>query len=161
MTKKDQLVNILRQNARMSNEQLAAMLDISAAEVAEIIKELEESGMIIGYTAIINEEEYDRNSVSAFIEFRVSPEVNCGYDDVAAVIAQYPEVAAVYLMSGGYDLAVTVKGTNLRDVALFVSDRLAPLNGVLSTTTHFILRRYKEKDKMFIKNTDERTLVSP
>lgn len=161
MTKKEQLVNILRQNARLSNEQLAVMLNISEAEVDALIKELESSGMIIGYTAIINEEEFDKNSVSAFIEVRVSPEVNCGYDDVAAVIAQYREVSSVYLMSGGYDLAVTIKGTNLRDVAMFVSDRLAPLNGVLSTTTHFILHRYKEKDKMFLKDTDERRMVSP
>ena len=102
-----------------------------------------------------------RNSVCAFIEVRVSPEIQCGYDDVAAVIAQYDEVSSVYLMSGGYDLAVTIKGTNLRDVAMFVTDRLAPLGGVLSTTTHFILHRYKEKDKMFLKNTDERSLVSP
>ncbi len=137
------------------------MLDTSADDVAAMIAELEKSGMIIGYTAIINEEEFDRNSVCAFIEVRVSPEIQCGYDDVAAVIAQYDEVSSVYLMSGGYDLAVTIKGTNLRDVAMFVTDRLAPLGGVLSTTTHFILHRYKEKDKMFLKNTDERSLVSP
>ena len=160
MTKKEKLVDLLRQDARLSNEQLAAMLDTSADDVAAMIAELEKSGMIIGYTAIINEEEFDRNPVCAFIEVRVSPEIQCGYDDVAAVIAQYDEVSSVYLMSGGYDLAVTIKGTNLRDVAMFVTDRLAPLGGVLSTTTHFILHRYKEKDK-FLKNTDERSLVSP
>ena len=161
MTKREKLVDLLRQDARLSNEQLAAMLDTSADDVAAMIAELEKCGMIIGYTAIINEEEFDRNSVCAFIEVRVSPEIQCGYDDVAAVIAQYDEVSSVYLMSGGYDLAVTIKGTNLRDVAMFVTDRLAPLGGVLSTTTHFILHRYKEKDKMFLKNTDERSLVSP
>ena len=161
MNKKEQLVNILRQDARLANKQIAAMMSISEQEVAELISELEESGLIIGYTAIINEEEFDRNSVTAYIEVRVSPEVNCGYDDVAAVIAQYPEVSSVYLMSGGYDLAVTIKGTNLRDVAMFVTDRLAPLDGVLSTTTHFILHRYKEKNKMFLRDTDERGLVSP
>ena len=161
MNKKEQLVNILRQDARLANKQIATMMNISEQEVAELISELEESGLIIGYTAIINEEEFDKNSVTAYIEVRVSPEVNCGYDDVAAVIAQYPEVSSVYLMSGGYDLAVTIKGTNLRDVAMFVTDRLAPLDGVLSTTTHFILHRYKEKDKMFLRDTDERGLVSP
>ncbi len=161
MTKKEQLVELLRQDARLSNEKLAVMLGVTEAEVASMIDELEAAGMIIGYTAIINEEEFDKNSVSAFIEVRVSPEVKCGYDDVAAVIAQYKEVNSVYLMSGGYDLAVTIKGTNLRDIAFFVSDKLAPLSGVLSTTTHFILHRYKEKDKMFIKDSDERSLVSP
>lgn len=161
MTKKEQLVNILRQDARISNHRIAIMLGISEQEVEAMIAELEESKMIIGYSAIINEEEFDKNSVSAFIELRVSPQVNCGYDDVAAVIADYSEVSSVYLMSGGYDLAVIMKGDNLRDIAMFVSDRLAPLNGVLSTTTHFILHRYKEKDKLFIKSTDERGLVSP
>lgn len=161
MTKKEQLVNILRQDARISNEQLATMTGSTVEEVTQLLKELENSGMIIGYTAIINEEEFDSNAVCALIEVKVSPEVNCGYDDIAAIIAQYREVTSVYLMSGGYDLAVTIKGTNLRDVAMFVTDRLAPLNGVLSATTHFILHRYKEKDKMFLKNTDERSLVSP
>ena len=94
MTKKEKLVDLLRQDARLSNEQLAAMLDTSADDVAAMIAELEKSGMIIGYTAIINEEEFDRNSVCAFIEVRVSPEIQCGYDDVAAVIAQYDEVSA-------------------------------------------------------------------
>ena len=161
MTKKEPLVNLLRQDAKLTNDQLAAMLDTTANDVAAMTEELEKSGMIIGYTAIINEEEFDKNSVCAFIEVRVSPETECGYDDIAAIIAQYDEVSSVYLMSGGYDLAVTVKGTNLRDVAMFVTDRLAPLAGVLSTTTHFILHRYKEKDKMFLKNADERSLVSP
>lgn len=161
MKKKEQLVNLLRKNARLTNEQLAAILESTSDAVAEMIDELEESGMIMGYSAIINEEQFDKNSVTAFIEVRVSPKVSFGYDDVAEMLTQYKEVSDVYLMSGGYDLAVTIKGTNLRDVALFVSDRLAPLEGILSTTTHFILRRYKEKDKMFLKQTDERSLVSP
>ena len=161
MNKKEQLVSILRQNARLTNVQISAMLGISEEETDAMIKELVDSGIIIGYSAIINEEEFDKNSVSALIEVRVSPAVNCGYDDIAAVIAQYPEVTSVYLMSGGYDLAVTVKGTNLREVATFVSDKLAPLDGVLSATTHFILHRYKEMDKLFITDTDERSLVSP
>ena len=155
------LVKLLRENARLSNDELAVMLGITEKEVAEKIAQLEKDGTIIGYSAIINEEEFDKNAVSAFIEVRVSPAVNCGYDDIAAEIAQYKEVSSVYLMSGGYDLAVTVKGSNLREVATFVSDRLAPLDGVLSATTHFILHRYKEKDKLFVSETDERSLVSP
>lgn len=156
------LVNLLRQNARLTNEQLATMLNITAAEVASQIKELEENGTIIGYSAIINEEEFDKNCVTAFIELRVSPQVECGYDDVAQIIAQYKEVDSVQLMSGSFDLAVTIRGTNLREIALFVSDRLATLDGVLSTTTHFILQRYKEKGIHFRpESTDERSLVSP
>ena len=139
------LVDLLRENARLTNKELAVMLGKTPEEVAEEIAKLENEGMIIGYSAIINEEEYDRNCVTAFIELKVSPQAACGYDDIAAMIAQYREVDSVYLMSGSFDLSVTIRGTNLREVATFVSDRLAPIDGVLSTTTHFILRRYKEK----------------
>lgn len=157
-----QLVDLLRQNARLTNAQLATMLGISEQEVAAKIKTLESNGTIIGYSAIINEEEFDKNCVTAFIELKVSPQVDCGYDDIAQIIAQHKEVDSVQLMSGSFDLAVTIRGTNLREIALFVSDRLATLDGVLSTTTHFILQRYKEKG-IFFKNDDidERGLVSP
>lgn len=156
------LVDLLRENARLSNEQLAAILGISPETVAAQIKKLEEDGMIIGYSAIVNEEKYDKNAVTALIELRVSPQVECGYDDVAKAIAQYEEVDTVQLMSGGFDLAVIVRGKSLRDVALFVSERLATLDGVLSTATHFILQRYKEKGVNFSgEDADERSLVSP
>ena len=156
------LVDLLRENARLSNEQLAAILDTTPEEVAKQIKQLEEEGMIIGYSAILNEEKLDSNAVTAFIELRVSPQVECGYDDIARIIAQYDEVDTVQLMSGSFDLAVTIRGTKLRDVALFVSDRLATLDGVLSTTTHFLLQRYKEKGINFAgEDADERSLVSP
>jgi len=156
------LVKLLRENARLSNSELSVMLGISEKEVAEKIAQLENDGTIIGYSAIINEEEFDKNCVTAFIELKVSPQVQCGYDDIAAMIAQHPEVDNVYLMSGSFDLSVTVRGTNLREVALFVSDRLAPIDGVQATTTHFILRRYKEKGVHFANTyADERSLISP
>ncbi len=156
------LVDLLRENARLSDEQLGAILGISPQMVAAQIRKLEEDGMIIGYSAIINEEKYDKNAVTALIELRVSPQVECGYDDVARIIAQYDEVDTVQLMSGGFDLAVIIRGKSLRDIALFVSDRLATLDGVLSTTTHFILQRYKEKGVNFSgEEADERSLVSP
>lgn len=156
------LVDLLRKNARLSDKQMALALNISEREVKEQIKQLEDDGMIIGYSAIINEEKLDTNSVTAFIELKVSPENEFGYDDIAKEIAQYDEVDSVQLMSGSFDLAVTLRGTNLREVALFVSERLAPLNGVLSTTTHFVLQRYKEKGVNFAGDSaDERSLVSP
>lgn len=156
------LVDLLRENARMSNDQLAAILGTTPQAVAEEIRKLEEDGMIIGYSAIINEEKYDKNAVTALIELRVSPQAECGYDDVAKAIAQYEEVDTVQLMSGGFDLAVTIRGKRLRDIAMFVSERLATLDGVLSTTTHFILQRYKEKGVNFSgDDADERSLVSP
>ena len=116
----------------------------------------------IGHSAIMNEEQLDKNAVTAFIEVKVSPQVECGYDDIARAIARYDEVDTVQLMSGSFDLSVTLRGNNLREVALFVNERLATLDGVLSTTTHFILQRYKEKGVNFAADeADERSLVSP
>lgn len=158
----EKLVSLLRKNARLTNEQLATMLGESTESIAAKIRKLEDDGMIISYAAIINEEEFDKNCVTAFIELKVSPQVECGYDDIGSIISSYPEVDSVYLMSGSFDIAVTIRGTNLREIALFVSDRLATLHGVLSTTTHFILQRYKEKGVEFKReNIDERGLVSP
>ena len=136
------LVDLLRENARLTNNDLAVMLGKTPEEIEKEIAELENEGLIIGYSAIIDEERYNKNCVTAFIELKVSPQAERGYDDIAIMLSQYKEVDSVYLMSGSFDLSVTIRGTNLREVALFVSDRLAPIDGVLSTTTHFILRRY-------------------
>lgn len=156
------LVDLLRENARLSDEQLANILGTTPEEVAKQIKQLEEDGIIIGYSAILNEEKLDSNAVTAFIEVKVSPQVECGFDDIAKIIAQYDEVDTVQLMSGGFDLGVTIKGATLKDVAMFVSDRLSTLDGVLSTATHFLLQRYKEKGINFAaEEADERSLVSP
>ena len=156
------LVELLRQNARLTNKELAVMLGKTPEEVEQEIMRLENDGMIIGYSAVINEEQVDKNSVTAFIEIKVTPQEGCGYNEIATMLAQYKEVDSVYLMSGSFDLSVTIRGTNLREVALFVSDKLAPIDGVISTTTHFILRRYKEKGIEFILNEeDERSMVSP
>ena len=156
------LVDLLRENARLTNNDLAVMLGKTSEEIEKEITELENEGLIIGYSAIIDEERYNKNCVTAFIELKVSPQAERGYDDIAIMLSQYKEVDSVYLMSGSFDLSVTIRGTNLREVALFVSDRLAPIDGVLSTTTHFILRRYKEKGVEFVhEDDDERSLVSP
>lgn len=156
------LVDLLRENARLTNNDLAVMLGKTPEEIEKEITELENEGLIIGYSAIIDEERYNKNCVTAFIELKVSPQAERGYDDIAIMLSQYKEVDSVYLMSGSFDLSVTIRGTNLREVALFVSDRLAPIDGVLSTTTHFILRRYKEKGVEFVhEDDDERSLVSP
>lgn len=158
----NKLVELLRKNARLTNEELAVMLGKTPEEIEKEISELENEGMVIGYSAVINEEEVDRNSVTAFIEIKVSPQAEHGYDEIATMLAQYKEVDSVYLMSGSFDLSVTIRGTNLREVALFVSDKLAPIDGVLSTTTHFILRRFKEKGIEFpLIEDDERKMVGP
>lgn len=158
----NKLLDLLRQNARLSNSELAVMLSSSEAEVAGELKRLEESGIIMGYSAIINEEKVDENGVTAIIELKITPIKDRGFDDLAHTIMGYEEVDSVFLLSGANDLSVTISGASLRNVALFVSERLAVLDGVLSTTTHFILRRYKEKGHVFNEdNFDDRGLVSP
>ncbi len=158
----NKLVELLRKNARLTNDELAVMLGKTPAEIEKEITDLENQGLVIGYSAVINEEEADRNCVTAFIEIKVTPLAEHGYNEIATMLAQYKEVDSVYLMSGSFDLSVTIRGTNLREVALFVSDKLAPIEGVLSTTTHFILRRYKEKGIEFpLVEDDERGMVGP
>ncbi len=162
MMNKNKLLDLLRQNARLSNAELAAMLDCTEAEAAAGIAELESDGIIMGYSAIINEEKADETGVTAIIEIKVTPMKDHGFDDLAHTIMKYEEVDTVFLLSGAYDLSVTITGTSLRKVALFVSERLSALDGVLSTTTHFVLRRYKEKKHCFSEEvSDERSMVSP
>ena len=158
----DKLLDLLRHNARLSNEQLAVMLGTTEAAIATEIARLENDGIIKGYGAFIDEERLNKNNVTAYIEVKVSPKPDHGFDEIATTIMQYEGVESVYLMSGGYDLSVTVTGNNLRDVALFVSERLSALDGVLSTATHFVLRRYKDRGVVFTTHCrDERGLVSP
>ncbi len=156
------LLHLLKQNARLSNEQLAVMLGSTPEAVAAEIAQLEQDGVIKGYSLILNEELADKDSVSAFIELKVTPKRDCGFDELAKTVMLYDEVESVSLMSGAYDLAVTVTGTSLKDIALFVAQRLSSIDGVLSTATHFVLKRYKEKG-IFIEQDiqDERGLVSP
>lgn len=159
---KNKLLELLRSNARLSDKDLAVMLGETEENVAAEIKRLEADGIIMGYSAIINEEKADENGVTAMIELKITPIKDCGFDDLAHTIMEYEEVDSVFLLSGANDLLVTISGTNLRSVALFVSERLAVLDGVISTTTHFILRRYKEKGHIFNEdNFDDRGLVSP
>ena len=157
---KNEIIRILQQNARISDAALGEMLGITAEEAAAEIKKLEESGVIKGYSVIVDEEKYDKSIVYATIELKVTPQRDCGFDDIAKTIMMYDEVESVSLMSSvAYDLAVEVKGNDLRDVAFFVSERLATIDGILSTSTHFILKKYKEKG-IFIDNEepDERGL---
>lgn len=156
------LLDLLRENARLTNAQLATMLGTTEAEVAAEIARLEADGIIIGYSAIIDEEKADETRVTAIIDLKITPMKDHGFDDLAHTIMKYDEVDTVTLLSGSSDLSVTITGTSLRTVALFVSERLSTLEGVLSTTTHFVLRRYKEKKHIFGEDSsDERSLVSP
>lgn len=149
----DQLLNLLDENARLSTAQLATMLNKPESEVAEAIAAYEKAGVIRGYKALINWEKIDENKASALIELRVSPKRDRGFDEIANRIMQFEEVESVYLMSGGYDLAVKVHGRSMQEIAMFVMRRLSTLDSVLSTATHFILTRYK--DGGVILNPDE------
>ena len=157
--KKHAIISILQQNARISDTALGEVLGMTAEEAAAEIRKLEEEGIIKGYSVILDEELYDKSLVCATIELKVTPQRDCGFDDIAKTIMMYDEVESVTLMSGAYDLAVEVKGTNLKDIALFVSERLSTIDGVLSTATHFILKKYKEKGIFIDKEEpDERGL---
>jgi DNA-binding Lrp family transcriptional regulator len=118
---------------------------------------MEKEGLIRGYKAVIDWERIDNTHVSALIELKVTPKAGLGFEEVAMKVAKYPEVESVYLMSGGYDLSVTVRGKTFQEVAMFVAKELSTIDSVISTTTHFILRRYKELDVELIgKPTDDR-----
>ena len=130
------LIHLLKQNARLSNAELAKMLGRTEQEIAAQIAELEETGVIRGYSVILDEERADRDTVSAYIELKITPQPDCGFDEIARIISGFEEVESVTLMSGGYDLGITITGSGLRDIAGFVAQRLATLDGVLSTRTH-------------------------
>ena len=154
---KNELLRLLSTNARYTVEQLAAMLAASPEAVAAEIEVLEKEGVICGYKTVIDWEKVDATSVSAIIELNVVPKADLGFEEVAERVASYPEVEAVYLMSGGYDLNVVVKGKNLQDIARFVARELATIDSVTSTATHFVMSRYKELDvKLFDEEPDDR-----
>ena len=158
----DSLIKLLKGNARLSNEQLAVMLGVTPEEVAARIADYEKRGVIKGYSVILNEELADKNAVTAFLEVKVTPKADFGFDELARTIMMYDEVDSVTLMSGSFDLAVTLSGTNYKEIALFVAKRLSSIDGVISTSTHFVLKQYKEQG-FFIENeaADERGFVSP
>ncbi|MCI8501457.1 MAG: Lrp/AsnC family transcriptional regulator [Oscillospiraceae bacterium] len=141
----DQLLSLLNENARFSSKQLAAMLGTTAEEVEKQIASYEKQGIIRGYKVLLDHERLDEETVQAIIEVKVSPKRDLGFEDIARRIMSYSEVDTVYLMSGGYDLLVILECRTFKDIALFVQQRLAALDSVLSTATHFVLVRYKEK----------------
>lgn len=158
----DKLLKLLRKNALESPENLAKMLSTSVEEVKTRIAEYEKSGVIRGYQAIINEDQLDLNHVRAVIEVKITPEREGGFDHVAARISKFPAVDSLFLMSGVYDLLVFVKGENLKEVASFVSEKLATIQGVVSTSTHFMLKTYKDQSVLMeVEKERERLKVSP
>ena len=154
---KYEVLKLLARNARYTHEEIDVMLNITEEKVKKIIEELEADGLIKGYKAIVDWEKTDGAYVSAIIEINVVPKAGLGFEEVAEKIMKYPQVESVYLMSGVYDLNVVVKGKTLKDIAWFVAKELSTIDSVTSTTTHFVLRRYKEMDVELVNgNEDDR-----
>ena len=152
---KYEVLKFLARNARYTHEEIAVMLNITEEKVKKIIEELEADGLIKGYKAIVDWEKTDGAYVSAIIEINVVPKAGLGFEEVAEKIMKYPQVESVYLMSGVYDLNVVVKGKTLKDIAWFVAKELSTIDSVTSTTTHFVLRRYKEMDVELVNENDD------
>ena len=158
----DPLLHLLQHDALASREDLAAQLNLTAAEVEQRIAAFEQEGIIIGYHTLLDHEKIGDNSVTAVIEVKITPEREGGFDRVAERIARFEQVTSCHLMSGGYDLMAVVEGRNLREVASFVSEKLSPLEGVIATATHFRLKAYKENGVLISQaGGAERLAVSP
>ena len=158
----EKILRNIAKNGKLSTEDLAAMLAASPEEIEKEMNAMEEQGIICGYPTLINWDKTGCEHVTALIEVTVAPERGRGFDKVAERIYQYSEVEAVYLMSGAYDFTVFIEGRTMRQIAQFVSDKLGPMESVLSTATHFVLKKYKDHGTIFAKkNKDERMLVTP
>jgi DNA-binding Lrp family transcriptional regulator len=155
----DPLLKLLREDASLQAADLARMLNLPEADVAAKIKRYEADQVILGYRAVLNEERLGLQTVRAVIEVKITPERGGGFDRLAERIAKYDEVISCYLMSGGYDLQVVVEGENLREVASFVSEKLATIQGVISTATHFMLKPYKEQGVLMSRDQQEHRLA--
>ena len=159
---RDQILTFIEKNSRINLKELAVMLGSDEVTVANEISNMEQEQVICGYHTMIDWDKTGAEKVTALIEVRVTPQRGQGFDSIAERIYNYPEVKSVYLISGGYDLMVILEGKTLREVSSFVSDKLSTLDTVLSTATHFILKKYKDHGTIFAKkNKDERMLVTP
>ncbi|MCM1338680.1 MAG: Lrp/AsnC family transcriptional regulator [Muribaculaceae bacterium] len=159
---REELLSILEKNSRIDFSELAVLLGVTEEKVLEELSELEKEGIICGYHTLINWEKTSIEKVMALIEVKLTLQRGRGFDSIAERIYNYPEVKAVYLISGGYDLLVILEEKTLKEIASFVSGKLSTQEGVLSTATHFILKKYKDHGTILNKdNTDEREVITP
>ena len=149
MNVKEKILTILEQDARLTPQQIADMVQIELSELESLLREMEKDSTILGYKTLIDWDKTDREQVTALIEVKITPQKGMGFDEIARQIYSHHQVESVYLMSGGFDLTVIISGRTMRDVARFVSEQLAPMENVLSTGTHFILKKYKEQGVTF------------
>lgn len=162
MKMKEKILAAIDMNSKLSAVDLAIMLDSSEEEVKDTIKQLEDEHIICGYPTLINWDKVERERVTALIEVKVTPQRGLGFDKIAERIYKFDEVQSVYLMSGGFDLTVIIEGKTMREVANFVAAKLAPMDAILSTATHFVLKKYKEHGLPLVQtHKDERMLISP
>ncbi|MCQ2497474.1 MAG: Lrp/AsnC family transcriptional regulator [Lachnospiraceae bacterium] len=159
---REQILSILEENSRIAVKELATRLAADELLVANELKAMEEEGIICGYHTIIDWEKTSIEKVTALIEVRITPQRGQGFDNIAERIYKYPEVNSVYLISGGYDLLITLEGKSLKEVSSFVSHKLSTMDGVLSTATHFILKKYKDHGTVLSKGSeDSREIITP
>ena len=160
---KTSLLQVLEQNHKIGADTLATMFNITEEKVKETVRELEEEKIILGYVTLIDwEKTGNNNNVIAIIDVKVTPQRDVGFDMIAERICRFPEVKSVYLMSGGYDLSVVIEGASMKKVAFFVAEKLATLENVQSTATHFLLKKYKKDGVIFgEEKKDHRLVVSP
>ncbi len=155
---KNELLKLLENDARLTAEELAVMLSKETGDIKKMIDDYEKDGVILGYKALVDWDKTATEHVNALIELHVSPQPDRGFDQIAEKICRYPEVDSLYLMSGGFDFAVMLEGKTMKEVALFVVQKLAPLDSVISTATHFVLKKYKDKGVIYEKpREDERS----
>jgi len=160
---REELLSIIEKNSRIGLKELSMMLGLSEIDAANEIANLEKDGVICGYHTLINWEKTSLEKEDALIEVKVTPQRGQGFDKIAERIYNYPEVKSVYLISGGFDLLITLEGKSLKEISNFVSDKLATLDRILSTTTHFILKKYKDHGTILNKavNEEEREIITP
>ena len=145
----DKILKLLEDDATLTAEQLSVMLGKEVGDIKDIIEKYERDGVLLGYKALIDWDKTDREYVSALIEVKIQPQRDLGFDKVAEKIYNYPEVTSLLLMSGGFDLAVMIEGKTMREVAYFVAQKLAPIEFITSTATHFVLKKYKDKGVIY------------
>lgn len=159
---REAILAVLEKNSRIDIADLAAMIGVTEIEVANEIADMEKERVICGYHTLINWNKTSDEKVTALIEVKVTPQRGIGFDSIAERIYNYNEVHALYLMSGGFDFTVIIEGKSMKQVALFVSDKLAPLDAVLSTSTHFVLKKYKDHGTVLeASQSDERMMITP
>ena len=159
---REEILQVLEKNSRINIDELAVRLGISEVDVANEIANMEKENIICGYHTLINWDKTSHEKVTALIEVKVTPQRGIGFDAIAERIYKYSEISAVYLMSGGFDFTVIIEGKTMKSVAQFVSEKLAPLESVLSTSTHFVLKKYKDHGTVLDDDEkDERILITP